>query len=500
MKAGLKMVKFKRFFIYLLFCAVLSASFIMPAYATGGYSDYIDSIIDMVQDRYYKDLSKDELIEGALRGIFDTMDDYTVFYNVDEANSFFSTMEGNYQGVGVEIMETSEGALVTRVFSNSPAEGAGILPDDIIVKVDGHDVKGFSTSDIANLIRGEKGSFVKIGIIRGSSSDIIYFNVERNVVNLSPVDWAIYDDVMYIKLDSFSSNSSHFFELALKEADNKGIKKLVLDLRNNLGGEVGQAVNIARLLVRKGIITTLDFKSEESRDAVYRSYLENPKYVTAVLVNGNTASASEILASAIQDSGDGFLVGSKTYGKGVFQNLYPILKPSAYERYKALYGESIVDGYEWMNKHKIQVYQSDIIGWTKMTTGHYLTRNGEMIDGVGLKPNFIVEDYNLIEGIDINSIKQLDSSVTVELNGVGNDVYNAEKILKIKGYEIDNPDNTLDAKTSDALKKYQTGKGISVTGALDNATREKLNNDLITLRLTVDRPFSKAVDLLNLLQ
>ena len=218
-----------------------------------------------------------------------------------------------------------------------------------------------------------------------------------------------------------------------------------------------------------------------------------------MLVNGNSASASEILASALQDSGDGFLVGTKTYGKGVFQNLYPILNPSAYEKYKKLYGENIVNGYDWMNKYRVQVYQSDIIGWAKITTGHYLTRNGRMIDGTGLTPDFQVEDYQLIAGIDVNSINPLESSDVIGLNGVGNDVYSCERILKIKGYDIDTPDNILDAKTNDALKKYQAEKGLNVTGVLDSATRSKLNDDLNTLRITIDRPFAKAIELLNLL-
>ncbi|HEY8422617.1 MAG TPA: S41 family peptidase [Thermoclostridium sp.] len=494
------MAKYRRSCIRLLAVVIiLSSLLITQANADSGFSDYLDSVMQMIQDIYYKDVSKDELIEGALQGLFGKMDDYTVFYNIDEANAFFNSVERNYLGIGVEFIETPEGALITRVFSNSPAAGAGLLPDDIIVNVDGKNVKGLSSQDIAGLIKGEEGTTVRIGISRGTSSNIIYFNVKRNVVNLSPVSWNIYDDIMYIKLDSFSSNSSQFFEEALKQADKKGIKKLILDLRNNPGGEVSQAVNIARYLVREGTITTLDFKSESYVDAIYRSYLKNPKYVTAVLVNENTASASEILASALQDSGDGFLVGTKTYGKGVFQNLYPILKPNAYEKYKNLYGESIVNGYEWMNKYKIQVYQSDIIGWAKMTTGHYLTRNGKMIDGVGLTPDYPVEDYKLIEGIDVNNIKQLESSATIALNGVSSDVYNCEKILKIKGYEIDTPDSILDAKTSDALKKYQAEKGINVTGVLDVVTRSKLNEELDTLRKTIDRPFAKAIELLNLL-
>lgn len=493
------MVKVKKNFLcFLISFIILLAFLVTPSSAAGDYSDYLDSVMDMVLDRYYKDMSRNELLEGALRGIFNQMDDYTVFYDLEEADSFFSSMEGNYQGIGVEIMETSNGALVTRVFKNSPAESAGILPDDIIVEVDGKAVKGLTVQEIANLIRGMKGTFVEVGILRGASAETMYFKVERNVVDVSPVEWKVYDNIMYIRLDSFSSNSSGYFEQALKEADKRGIKKLILDLRNNRGGEVGQAVNIARFLVRKGVITTLDFKSEEYMDAVYRSYLEKPKYITAVLVNGNTASASEILASAIQDSGDGFLVGTKTYGKGVFQNLYPILKPEAYNRYKKLYGESIVDAYEWMNKYKVQVLQSDIIGWAKITTGHYLTRNGKMIDGIGLTPDFPVEDYELINGVDINSIDELVSSADIGLNGVGSDVYNCEKILKVKGYEIDAPDNVLDEKTSDELKKYQAEKKLKVTGILDSDTKAKLNEDLNNIRFSIDRPFAKAFELLNL--
>ena len=120
---------------------------------------------------------------------------------------------------------------------------------------------------------------------------------------------------MYIKLDSFSSKSSNFLKQALEEADNRSIKKIILDLRNNLGGEVGQAVEIARQLVHEGIITTLDFKSEGTADVVYKSYNENPKYLTAVLVNNNSASASEILAKCHPGLKRWFLVGAQTYGK-----------------------------------------------------------------------------------------------------------------------------------------------------------------------------------------
>ena len=463
----------------------------------GGYSDYLEQVMNMAKERYYQDVSEEELLKGALRGIFNSMDEYTTFYDLDEAGNFLNSMQGNYQGIGVEISGVPEGVIVVRVFENSPAEGAGILPDDIIARVDGIDVGGMTAQDISNLIRGESGTYVELGIIRGGAKELITVRVQRGSVNISPVKWMVHGDVMYIRLESFSGNSSRFFDQALREMDDRGLVKMILDLRNNPGGEVAQAVAIARRLVRNGVITKLDFKAEDARDITYYSFLYKPKYIPAVLINGNSASASEILASAIQDSKDGFLVGTKTYGKGVVQNMYPVLKPEAYEKYAALYGENIIDGYKWANNHGVVVAESDLIGWVKITTGHYLTRNGRAIHNIGVLPDFEVEDYELVNGIDIQSIKPLEHDNDILLNGVGNDVYSAEKILAVKGAEIDTPDNVLDQKTSDALVLFQKEKGIPATGVLDRATKAALNEELTALRLNIDRQYSKALELLG---
>ncbi|NLG88066.1 MAG: S41 family peptidase [Clostridiaceae bacterium] len=490
------MKKCKKTAIFLILVFILQLIPAVPVQAEG-YSDYLEQVLKMAKDRYYQDVSDEELLKGALRGIFNSMDEYTTFYDLDEAGNFLSTMQGNYQGIGVEISGVPEGVIVVRVFENSPAEGAGILPDDIITRVDGKDVSGMTAQDISNLIRGESGTYVELGIIRGGTQGIITIRVQRGSVNISPVKWMIDGDVMYIRLESFSGNSSHFFEQALKEMDNRGLKKMILDLRNNPGGEVAQAVAIARKLVRSGVITKLDFKSEDTRDITYYSFLYKPKYIPAVLVNGKTASASEILASAIQDSKDGFIVGTKTFGKGVVQNLYPVLKPEAYERYAALYGDNFVDGYQWANNHGVVISESDLIGWVKITTGHYLTRNGRAIHNIGVLPDFEVDDYELVNGIDIQSIKPLEHENDILLNGIGNDVYSAEKILAVKGAEIDAPDNILDQKTSDALVQFQKEKGIPSTGILDKATKAALNEELKELRLKIDRQYSKALELLG---
>lgn len=490
-------MKIKKRLVGIIFLVVLQVILVVPLQAED-YSDYLDNVMDMAREHYYMDISRDELLKGALKGIFDTMDDYTTFYTSEEATSFFDTIEGNYQGIGVEIIQVPEGVMVTRVFTNSPAEGAGVFANDIIVRVDGTDVAGFSSTDVASLIKGEAGTFVELGILRGL--DVVTIRVERGTVNISPVTWRVEGDIMYIRLDSFSGNSYRFFENALKEMDNRGIWKMVLDLRNNPGGEVFQAVSIARLLVREGIITTLDFKSEKQNDIQYLSYLKETKYLPAVLVNGNSASASEILASAIQESRDGFLIGTQTYGKGVVQNLYPILTPEAYKKYQLEYGQSIVNGYEWINQYGIDLNDSELIGWSKVTTGHYLTRDGNRIDGKGLVPDFPVEDYELVNGIDVQAINLLVSSGTIELNGAGNDVFSAEKILRAKGFELDNPDSVLDAQTCEFLKQFQQENDIAITGVLDDPTKQALNLELDILRKTVDKQYAKAIELLSLLK
>jgi carboxyl-terminal processing protease len=143
---------------------------------------------------------------------------------------------------------------------------------------------------------------------------------------------------------------------------------------------------------------------------------------------------------------------------------------------------------------------SELIGWSKVTTGHYLTRDGNRIDGKGLVPDFPVEDYELVNGIDVQAINLLVSSGTIELNGVGNDVFSAEKILRAKGFELDNPDSVLDAQTCEFLKQFQQENDIAITGVLDDPTKQALNLELDILRKTVDKQYAKAIELLSLLK
>jgi carboxyl-terminal processing protease len=213
------------------------------------------------------------------------------------------------------------------------------------------------------------------------------------------------------------------------------------------------------------LITKLDYKSDKYKDIDYYSTLKQSKYKIAVLVNGMSASASEIVSGAVQDTGAGVLIGTKTFGKAKFQSLIPILTKEAYEKYSEILGRGIVDVYE-LNNYNIFPDEEQINGYAKMTLGVYYTPKGRMIDEVGLTPDIPVADPQPVAGISVASIQRLTKSVDLRLNNQGSDIYNAKKILKVMGYEITTIDSNFDKALETALKKYQTLKSLMLTESL----------------------------------
>jgi len=458
-------------------------------------AQYLRGVLELIREQYEGDISDDDLVFGAVRGMLNSLDPYTVFYDNEETDDFVDTMNGTFGGIGVT-MQISDGyIIIMEVLSGSPAERAGLLQGDKIVEADGVSLLKETTEKASSLIRGEVGTKVKLGILRDGRTVPRYYEVTREIININPVTYEIRDGIGYIKLSMFTSNTDEYMTKALSEMDKNNITKIIFDLRDNPGGEVNQAVLVAQKFVPKGLIAKLDYHSPRYRDASYYSYLENPKYKLAVLVNGNSASASEIVSGAIQDSGAGKLVGTKTFGKAKFQSLIPLLTLDAFEKYKKQ-GIYAVTGYDLQN-YGIYPTNDEIAGYTKMSLGVYYTPKGRMIDGSGLEPDVAVADPQPVSGIYVNDIGKLTAEGIIRLNGQGIDVYNAEMLLKVMGYAVQIPDNTLDADTSAAIRAYQKDKGLPVTAVLDKQTRLALNSDLHTLLLQYDKQYSTAVNLLN---
>lgn len=484
-------------------CAILIAFLLLgqSAYASTEAEDernlqYFQGIIDMIRDQYKGSLTDRQLIEGAVGGMLDSLDDYTTYYTPKEADVFMGSITGVFGGVGIAMEISGDYILVSKVFSASPAEKAGILQGDKIVEANGKSLLKVLPDDAAAVIKGEAGTKVKLGVLRNGTSGIKYIEVTREVIKINPVTVEIRNGIGYIKLEMFNENTDEYITKALAELDKNKITKVILDLRDNPGGEVTQAVAVAQKFVPKGLITRLDYKSEKYSDIEYSSYLEKAKYKLAVLVNGMSASASEIVSGAIQDTGAGKLVGTKTFGKAKFQGILPILTPEAFSKYEQQLGVNIVNGYD-LQFYGINPSKDEIAGYTKMTMGFYYTPKGRMIDGKGLTPDIKAEDPKPVSEIIINSIQKLTKTTKPGLNAQGIDVYNAEKLLKVLGYDIGILDTTLDAKTVKAMKAYQKKSGLTSSGILDDKTQDVLNAALLKLIVQYDKQYNAAVQLLK---
>lgn len=460
-------------------------------------SEYFGNIMNMVKERYIGEVGDRELVEGALKGMFDTMDPYTSYFSQDQADSFFVDVEGTYEGIGLMMEKKLDYVIISKVFSGSPAEKSGLLQGDKIVTVDSKSVVGVSIDEVASLIKGEPGTNVILGIVRGSNPEIISIDVTRMKIKINPVEYEINDDIGYIKLEMFNANTDEFIDEAIKEIDRQKIRKIILDLRDNPGGLVDQCVSLSRRFVPKGLITKLEFKSSESPDQEYYSYLLRQKYDLVVLVNKSSASASEIVAGAVQDTGAGVLIGTKTFGKAKVQNMIPILTPEAYKKYSEQLGLEIVDGYDLLKKQGIDLPKDDIIGWVKLTTGMYLTPNGNMIDGRGITPDVLVDNPELVNNVNVNSIQKLTCTWKPDLNDEGVDVYNAKKILRCLGYNVEATNTILDKETFDAIWKFRVDKGLYPGGVMDFTTQKALNDELKEIILLYDKQYMKAIELLS---
>ena len=284
--------------------------------------------IEGLMNDYFLDELDEEQIEtwlykGAVAGLGDP---YAAYYTVEEYQSLLDSTNGSYCGIGVEISQNINTGIVTvaRVFEDGPAMEAGLRPGDILYKVGDAEVTGMDLTMVVSQIKGEENTKVLISVAREGEEDYLEFQVERRTIEIQTVGSAMLEDqIGYISITSFDDVTTDQFMKALDELETQGIKGLIVDLRGNGGGLVSSVCAILDRLLPEGLIVYTEDKygnrEEETSDAEH--YFDKP---LAVLVNGNSASASEIFAGAIKDYGIGTLVGTKTYGKGIVQKIYPL--------------------------------------------------------------------------------------------------------------------------------------------------------------------------------
>ena len=337
--------------------------------------DLIQSVIDSA---FLFDYDKDELTESLYAGYVEGLGDpYTCYYTEEEYRDMMESSEGTYYGIGVMIsQETDTGRVyVIRVFSGSPAEESGMKEGDIIMEVEGKEATGMDLNEVVATIKGAEGTTARIKIYRESENKELTLDVERRQVDVDTVYYRMLDNnIGYLELTEFDPVSTDQFISALDDLKSQGMEALVLDLRSNPGGMLDVAVSIADELIDTGTVVTIRDKAgnEESYSAEEEGSIGIP---LAVLVNGDSASASEVLSGCIRDYDAGTLVGTQTFGKGIVQNIIPFSDGTA----------------------------------MKITTAHYYTPNGTDIHGVGITPDIVVEDDKTTEDVD----EQLEAAIDV---------------------------------------------------------------------------------------
>ncbi|MFY9115189.1 MAG: S41 family peptidase, partial [Dethiobacteria bacterium] len=276
------------------------------------YSEYglLFRIIGILEEEYIDELDRQELLEGAIEGMLRTLNDpQTTFLNHEDTEDLLAFLKGSFGGVGVRIVDTGEGITVTEVLPDTPALRAGVHPGDRIRYVDHIDIKNKHVDKIVQLIRGKVGSKVIIGVERPGSEEEIEFSMEREEITFRTVtgEW-VDDDIAYIRISQFDGGTGREFLAMLDKFEAQGLQGLVLDLRDNPGGLLVEALKIARVLVPKGEIVKIVERDGTVKETYYSDAA--PKgYPMAVLINGGSASGSEIIAGALKDREAAFLVG-----------------------------------------------------------------------------------------------------------------------------------------------------------------------------------------------
>lgn len=339
----------------------------------------------LIGEYYYKDVDTQTLVNGALKGMVDALDDpYSVYYSEEEYKAYNEKNDGTFVGIGATVSkDDATGYLkVVNIYSGAPAETAGLQVSDLITKIDNVDVKNIGNDELEDLLKGPVGSSVALTILPGGTDTPTVINIVRAELQNQYVFYTMLDEnIAHITITEFHGDVSKTFEDAIKFVKDEEAKGVVLDLRNNLGGSVKECVDIADMILPKGLICyTLDKSGKRDEYTADDQYNNIP---LIVLVNGDTASASEILAGAIQDEGRGKLVGTQTYGKGVVQ--------------------SILD----------MPYSG---GGIKLSSALYYTPSGRNINGIGLTPDAVVDLPEDVKAGSAALTKETDTQLTMAID------------------------------------------------------------------------------------
>jgi carboxyl-terminal processing protease len=417
------------------------------------------TVFDTIKKEYFKDVKDSRLINGAINGMLESLDDpYSDYMNEDEAKSFHQSISASFEGIGAEIQEQDGHIVIVTPLKGSPAEKAGLKPNDRVLSVNGKSLQGMSSAEAVRLIRGKKGTKVELAISRPGVEEPMIVSIVRDTIPIQTVYGEMLENgIAKVQITSFSENTAKELADVLNEMKSQGMKGLILDLRHNPGGLLEQAIDISSLFIPNGKVI---FKVEDKYGNVkeYKSNnKENLQVPIVVVIDKGSASASEIVAAAVRESAGIPLVGEISFGKGTVQR-----------------AQDFPDG-------------SNI----KFTTEKWLTPKGNWIHEKGIKPDFEVAlpDYASLQVINPDKEWQVSSS-SVE-------VKSAQKMLKALGYDPGREDGFFDEKTKQAVISFQKAENIEPTGVITGKTTMILMERLRAQIEKNDTQIQKAIEVLT---
>ncbi|MCW8945246.1 MAG: S41 family peptidase [Sedimenticola sp.] len=389
-------------------------------------------IFGRIKENYVEPVEDKVLLEHAIRGMLAGLDPHSSYLNADEFSDLQEGTSGEFGGLGIEVGQEDGFIKVISPIDDTPAQRAGVKAGDLIVRLDEKPVKGMSLEEAVNLMRGKPGSEVVLTIAREGVEKPLQITIVRDVIKVASVKGRMLEEgFAYVRLSHFQSRTTEDMLKKisqLKASSKEGIKGLVLDLRNNPGGILNGAVAISDAFLTDGIVVYTQGRSEESRldfNAAPDDVLDGAPIV--VLVNGGSASASEIVAGALQDHKRAIIMGSQTFGKGSVQTIIPVTKTAA----------------------------------VKLTTARYFTPSGRSIQGEGIKPDIELSDVEITpkEANAATRIKESDLAGHLE-NGNGKKEETDKKAVKKPGKaETKRPSIEDDYQLNEALNLL---KGLSI--------------------------------------
>ena len=291
-------------------------------------ADYSEAI-ELVEQNYAGDIDYEKATQAAIQGMLFTLDPHSVYFPAAEFKKLKEDQASSFYGIGVQILRHDDGVYIQSVVANTPASRAGLRYGDRIVEVDGKDARDWSSDEVSRNVRGDRGHEVQIKVERAGSQAALAFKIVRDAVPLPSIrnEFMINSTTGYVGLvGGFQHTSDDELREAIADLKKQGMRQLVLDLRNNPGGLLDQAIDVAsEFLPREKVVVSVKGRSEYTRPAVYKSTGSDPEEMPlVVMINRNTASASEIVAGAIQDHGRGLVVGETSFGKGLVQHVFQL--------------------------------------------------------------------------------------------------------------------------------------------------------------------------------